>query len=156
MERADAQVLVDTLSKYEVVFLDHYMVHEGGVMPPEESVRCARGRRTAREARPLDPPLPLPVQPASAQKGLVTFVSFLMFGSVPLAVFLVGDTVQQVLARSPLLVSTAASAVTMFVLGALSGVLTQQVLAHRSPCPVLRRRGREGTEGREGWRGGCW
>jgi len=61
-------------------------------------------------------------------KGVITAASFIVFGSVPLLIFLfkgrlVGSSWSP---PSPLGVSTLASAVTMFILGAVAGPFTEQ------------------------------
>lgn len=58
-------------------------------------------------------------------KGIVTFASFIIFGSVPLMIFLVKARIDWQ-PKSPLAVSTIASAITMFALGAVSGTFTEQ------------------------------
>lgn len=95
----DAEVLVCTLAKYEEVFVDQIMINELEMMPPEE-------------------------EDAAALKGVVTFMSFMLFGTVPLLVFFIKEKIGA--SGNPLLFSTAASALTMFSLGALKGRLTSQ------------------------------
>jgi len=55
-------------------------------------------------------------------KGLVTAASFILFGSVPLLIFLLKERVSLLLSwypHSPFIFSIFASALTMFLLGAL-------------------------------------
>ncbi len=59
----------------------------------------------------------------------MTALSFVVFGSVPLLIFLLKGSIADSLGvhpQSPLAVSTMATAFTMFALGALSGTFTEQ------------------------------
>ena len=57
--RRDAVHVVSTMARHREFFLDHMMVEELGIMPPDTSVSPAR-------------------------KGLVMFCSFVVFGIIPL------------------------------------------------------------------------
>jgi len=62
-------------------------------------------------------------------KGVVTTLSFIIFGSVPLLIFVLKGHFTSFFGISlqhPLTISTLASALTMFLLGALSGTFTEQ------------------------------
>ena len=56
MKEEDATIIIETMSKYEDIFVDVMMVEELGLMPPEEE--------------------------SSFMNGLVTFVAFSLFGFV--------------------------------------------------------------------------
>ena len=62
MKEEDATIIIETMSKYEDIFVDVMMVEELGLMPPEEE--------------------------SSFMNGLVTFVAFSLFGFVPLMPYL--------------------------------------------------------------------
>ena len=61
----DAALIIQTMAKNKDFFIDHMCVQELGVMPPSED----------------DEGL------APAKKGLVTFLAFMLFGSVPVIVY---------------------------------------------------------------------
>ncbi|KDO25655.1 hypothetical protein SPRG_08954 [Saprolegnia parasitica CBS 223.65] len=93
----DAKLVVDTLSKYKEAFVDIMMVEELHLMPVDED----------------DDPL---------MGGLVTFGSFVLFGSVPLLSYLVnlipGITLTS---EAALWGSSALTVLTLFLLGAVKG-----------------------------------
>lgn len=64
IEKEDAEKILRTMSKYPDFFVDHMMVQELGIMPPDED----------------DNPM---------MSGFVTFLSFILFGFVPLVAFLI-------------------------------------------------------------------
>ena len=108
LSRHDASLVATTLSKYPKFWIEHMMLTEIGMLPADENDSPALG-------------------------GLVMFVSFVMFGSVPLLSYylLAIDGVR------PFTVAAVSSMVTLFVLGAfksrfvskpaLSGGLTMVV-----------------------------
>uniref|UniRef100_A0A7S2BMM4 Uncharacterized protein n=1 Tax=Octactis speculum TaxID=3111310 RepID=A0A7S2BMM4_9STRA len=101
--RADATIIINTMAKYQDLFVDHVMMCDLGIPPPTDEPSTA------------------------AQKGFVTFMSFITFGSVPLMVFGVKDFLVSIgMPFSPLVMSSASSALTMFTLGAIKGRLTAQ------------------------------
>merc|ERR1711871_49103 len=59
---ADAKIILETMAKYKDFFVDHMVVQELELMPPD----------------PEDSP---------AKKGAVTFFAFMLFGSVPVVVY---------------------------------------------------------------------
>mmetsp|Transcript_40216 Transcript_40216/g.107784 ORF Transcript_40216/g.107784 Transcript_40216/m.107784 type:complete len:143 (+) Transcript_40216:118-546(+) len=87
------------MAKYEEVFVDQMMVSELDMMPPDDD-------------------------DSAASKGVVTFISFMVFGSVPLLAFFIKEKMG--LDGSPLMSSTVASGCTMFSLGMIKGNLTSQ------------------------------
>lgn len=103
MSESDAQAVAAILSKYGPILADELLAQKDGLQPPDHA----------------DIPW---------RKGCATFFSFLFFGSVPLLIFLLGDKLEILFHNSPLSISTVASALTMFTLGALSGMLTHQGL----------------------------
>lgn len=62
----DAETIINTMAKYEDFFIDHMMVIELELMPPDT------------QSNPI-------------KNGLITFFSFIFFGSVPLLSFLISD-----------------------------------------------------------------
>lgn len=104
MLEKDAAEIVSRLSKYHDLFSEQALTFLAGIQPPaQESV--------------------------SIFKGLMTAVSFTLFGSIPLLIFVLKDHVSRLLnwyPESPLVISTASSACTMFLLGILSGSLTER------------------------------
>eukprot|EP00613_Pedinella_sp_CCMP2098_P004213 CAMPEP_0171640812 /NCGR_PEP_ID=MMETSP0990-20121206/30765_1 /TAXON_ID=483369 /ORGANISM="non described non described, Strain CCMP2098" /LENGTH=241 /DNA_ID=CAMNT_0012215279 /DNA_START=80 /DNA_END=805 /DNA_ORIENTATION=+ len=107
VSKDDAEELVARMSKYEDLYLEQLVREVEGVEPPDEKNN-------------------------SMMKGLVTAVSFVVFGSVPLLVFLLKAQISSVFGwhahSTPLVVSTLASAITMFTLGAIAGTFTEQNL----------------------------
>lgn len=104
MKEADAAEVVARISKYEGPFAEELVQHCSGVAPPDS-------------------------ESSSAMKGLVTAASFITFGSVPLLIFLLKERISvavQWYPQSPLGFSVLASAITMFLLGALAGTFTSQ------------------------------
>ena len=95
--------MVTRISKYEGLFAELLMQHISGIEPPGEDGNNA------------------------VMKGVVTALSFIAFGSVPLLFFVVTRPGDQLwMPQSALGASTVASALTMFLLGALSGTFTEQ------------------------------
>jgi len=101
MARSDAEEVVSRIAKYDEVFAEQLMQELSGVDPPDES--------------------------NSFLKGMVTAGSFILFGTVPLLIFLLKPRIAAGLyPQSPLRVATLATALTMFLLGALSGTFTNK------------------------------
>mmetsp|Transcript_10410 Transcript_10410/g.12647 ORF Transcript_10410/g.12647 Transcript_10410/m.12647 type:complete len:239 (-) Transcript_10410:7-723(-) len=104
MLQKDASEIISRLAKYDTLFSEHALTFMGGLQPPgDESL--------------------------SMLKGLTTAASFIVFGSIPLLIFILKDQVSSVFdyhPNSPLAISTVATACTMFLLGALSGSLTER------------------------------
>lgn len=112
MTREDATAIISTMAKYQDLFVDHVMMCNLGIPPPSDEASAA------------------------GRKGFVTFMSFITFGSVPLLVFFVKDylLVSSGMKYSPLAMSSASSAFTMFVLGAIKGRLTAQNMVVSGVC----------------------
>jgi len=97
----DSTTLVNTMKKYPKFFLDHMFVDEIGMLPPDEDAELWK-------------------------EGLVTFGSFVIFGSVPLLTYVIakiagGDVDEDVL----FLVACIATAITMFLLGVVKAKVTK-------------------------------
>ena len=90
VSRPDAMLIATTMSKYPKFWVEHMMLTEIGMLPADES----------------DSP---------ALSGLVMFISFILFGSVPLVsyYFLAVENMH------PLVIATISSTVTLFVLGSI-------------------------------------
>jgi VIT1/CCC1 family predicted Fe2+/Mn2+ transporter len=102
----DAKVIVARVAKYPELFAEQLVKNVVGMQPPEED-----GHRS------------------SVLKGIITFVSFLIFGIVPLLPFILQSLIQDYIGfnpDSPLAVVCIASGMTMFVLGAIAGTVTEQ------------------------------
>jgi DNA damage-binding protein 1 len=63
----DARVVANTLSKYEDFWVEHMMLHEIGMFPPEED------------------------DWANVLQGVVMFLSFLILGGIPLVAYILAD-----------------------------------------------------------------
>ena len=59
----DTNIILNTMAKYKKLFVDHMMVLELGLLPPDNSVNPMKN-------------------------GLATFISFIVFGSIPLIVYI--------------------------------------------------------------------
>lgn len=106
VSKADAEEIVNRISKYEDLYVEQIMRQLADVEPPD-------GKDN------------------SMMKGLVTATSFVVFGSVPLLIFLFKAHIASRVGwrlESPLVVSTVASALTMFILGCVAGTFTEQNL----------------------------
>ncbi len=62
----DTSVILNTMAKYKKLFVDHMMVLELGLLPPDNS------------ANPV-------------KNGMATFASFIFFGSIPLVTFIISN-----------------------------------------------------------------
>lgn len=101
MSQDEAMQIMTIFARHEKMFVDLMMVEELGLMPPD----------------PDDNPL---------MNGVVTFVSFIVFGSVPLwfyVGFYVGDYDNQTVM---FIVAAFATALAMFALGAVKAGFTHQ------------------------------
>lgn len=94
---ADAQTLVQTLSKYDRQFAEFFM------------------EKRQEEAENTIPPL---------QNAIVTFFSFLFFGLVPLLAY-VFTLIFPPLREQAFLLASVLTAITLFILGALKSVITR-------------------------------
>lgn len=108
LSRQDASLVANTLAKYPRFWVEHMMLTEIGMLPPDEN----------------DSP---------ALSGLVMFVSFILFGSVPLLsyYFLSFDSV------GPFVVACTSSIVTLFVLGAVKSRFVSKPAAQGGLVMVL-------------------
>lgn len=90
LSKSDALLIATTMSKYPKFWVEHMMLTEIGMLPADENESPALG-------------------------GLVMFVSFIMFGSVPLlSYYFLG-----VKGVHPFVIATISSVVTLFILGAI-------------------------------------
>jgi len=95
ISQADAELIIRTLSKYPDPFLDHMMVEELGLLP-------------------LDP------DHSPFRAGAATMASFILFGSVPLAPYLIAFLPGVTLtAQAQLYIAGFATVLTLFALGAI-------------------------------------
>ena len=85
----DAKTVIDIMSKHKDWFVDHMMVHELGLMPPDED----------------DNP---------AMTGLVTFLAFILFGFIPLIAYIAVPSDDKEVAFA---VACVLTAITLFALG---------------------------------------
>ena len=100
VSRPDAEVIIRTMSRYPRQFLDHMMVEELGLPPPDTDN----------------------LSPVKA--GFITMCSFMLFGSIPLLPFLIAlipwtDSV--LTERVQLWSSVVTTVLTLFTLGVLKG-----------------------------------
>lgn len=100
VEQADAELIINTMSKYRKFFVRHMMVVELGLMPPEDDE---------------NPWL----------KGAVTFVAFMIFGSVPLLSFVIFANVGGVSDDLLFGLCILFTGVAIFTLGILKGKFAQ-------------------------------
>ncbi len=101
VEEEDARLILTTMAKYKDFFVDHMMVVELGQNPPDD------------DANP-------------AWNGLVTFLSFIAFGSVPTWVYVIIYAAGYQNKNGAFGIACAATAVTMFLLGAFQARITRQ------------------------------
>jgi len=102
MAREDAEQAVEILSQYQDIFVDIMMVEELGILMDDE-----------------DP----------WKHGVVTFISFLFFGFIPLIayiIFIATDVEKEVGFDLPLVISALMSAVTLFLLGTFKSFFSLQ------------------------------
>eukprot|EP00698_Gefionella_okellyi_P007739 TRINITY_DN1891_c0_g1_i1.p1 TRINITY_DN1891_c0_g1~~TRINITY_DN1891_c0_g1_i1.p1 ORF type:complete len:299 (-),score=63.86 TRINITY_DN1891_c0_g1_i1:972-1868(-) len=104
LSNPDATRVVELLSKDKDIFVDFMMIEELGILPEEES----------RDAW---------------KHGLVTFAAFVLFGSVPLASFVVAYATMHVdesTAWQCFLVACGFTLLTLFILGAIKARFTNE------------------------------
>lgn len=97
----DARIILKTMMPYKDFFIDHMMLLELGLQTPDEDENPAKN-------------------------GLVTFGSFLVFGSVPMWVYVVIWATDYKDQNGPFGIACAFTALTMFLLGATQARLTRQ------------------------------
>jgi len=99
MTEEDATELIDIFTQYKPAFIKLMLLDELGTMPPDEA------------ANPM-------------KSGAITFLSFLIFGSIPLWVYVIIGTGEK---SSNVLFALAcvATAISIFALGALKGKVAQ-------------------------------
>jgi len=99
IQREDALNIIQTMAKYPQFFLDHMMVQELGMMPPDE-------------------------QQSPLKSGIATMLAFTLFGCVPLIPYLLalipGANMSELVQLS---ISVIATILTLFILGSIKGVL---------------------------------
>ncbi len=102
-EGPDAQELIDILARpqHKQFFIDYMMVEEIGEMAPDD---------------PWGP----------TKDGAMTFVAFLVFGSVPMWVYVACYGAGYTNAQAQFGIAAAATACTLFALGALQSAITRQ------------------------------
>ena len=90
LSRQDASIIATTLARYPKFWVEHMMLTEIGMLPADPDENLLIG-------------------------GIVMFISFVMFGSVPLLsyYFLSFDNIH------PLVIATVSSSITLFILGAI-------------------------------------
>ena len=106
VDKADAEAIVQRMAKYPSLFAEQLMKDVSGMQPPEDDSHWG-----------------------SVVKGLITFVSFLFFGVVPLLLFVLEGQFKRAFGfwpDSPLTIVVVASGITMFILGAIAGIVTEQ------------------------------
>lgn len=110
MSRADAEIVVRTMAKYEDFFVDRMMVDELGLEVPDPDDNPWLG-------------------------GLVTFGSFVFFGMFPLLAYActVGADLEQ---RTLFLISCILTVAMLFVLGATKSLFTSQKW-YKSGCEIM-------------------
>lgn len=97
----DAKTILSTMAKYDQFFVDHMMVMELGIMPPD-------GDESPRKA------------------GAVTFASFLVFGSIPLIAYLIFYNISfgaDFQIYGTFIISAIITGLSLFALGVLKGRL---------------------------------
>jgi len=104
VSRKDAESIIDTLAKYKRPFLDHMMVEELGLIPPEKNVW------------------------GPVKSGGVTMASFIVFGAIPLIPYLLallpfmGDILSE---KVQLWSSVIITVLSLFILGAVKGMVVK-------------------------------
>jgi len=107
VSKVDALTMLTVMAKYKDLFVEHMMVMEHGMMPPDDSDRWA----------PL-------------KQGFVCFIAFVIFGLVPLIGFLIVYAVDPSAANSDsdvgriLGIAYGLTVVTLFVMGVTKAKLT--------------------------------
>lgn len=101
VDRADAEAILGRMMKYPELFLDHMMVMELGHQSPGEDEH-------------------------PAMNGLVTFLSFVAFGSVPMWTYLIMWGAKYTNRAGMFGIACVMTAATMFLLGAVQARLTRQ------------------------------
>ena len=101
MKEEDAKIIIDTMAKYENIFVDVMMVEELGLMPPDE-------------------------EESSFMNGLVTFIAFSLFGFVPLIPYLIGRVAKSGSDDTLFASACCLTAFTLFSLGAAKAKFTNQ------------------------------
>lgn len=97
----DASVIIKTMSKYPDFFVDHMMVEELGINPPDFSS-------------------------SPAKSGVVMFLAFCFFGLIPIMSFAASLAFLPLSHQGCFIVSTIMTLVTLFVLGAAKGAFIRQ------------------------------
>jgi len=105
MTEEDGFIVARTLSKYKEFWVEHMMLHEIGMFPPEEDDSWA-----------------------TALQGLVMFASFMLLGGLPLAAYVIaGNFLQTPMARFT--VTCLASCASLFSLGMLKAKMASMSMA---------------------------
>lgn len=97
----DAEEILERMAKYDQFFIDHMMVMELGIMPPDAD----------------DSP---------AKSGAVTFGAFLLFGSIPLLAYLIFHSIdfgEKFQTMGTFVLAAVITGVSLFLLGVLKGRL---------------------------------
>ena len=95
----DSEVIVDILFRHPGAVVDLMMVEELGIMEADES---------------------------PSANALVTFLSFVVFGSLPLLIYVIEKAVPDLELGSPLSISIGLTAITLFGLGAVKTRITKR------------------------------
>lgn len=103
MQKEDAETIIKIMAKYNNIFVENMMVDELGLLPLTDD----------------DDPY------EAHKKGVVTFGAFVLFGSVPLIVYLALNSVDwDTDLPVTFIIAAVATAITMFLLGAAKARFT--------------------------------
>jgi len=105
MTEEDGLIVAQTLSKYRDFWVEHMMLHEIGMFPPEEEESWG-----------------------TALQGLVMFLSFILLGGLPLAAYVVAGRFLQT-AMERFTVTCLASCASLFCLGMLKAKMASLSMA---------------------------
>ena len=103
MDIDDASTIVNVYSKsqYKELFLDYMMFLEHNMLQSEETTQLIKN-------------------------GFVTFIAFILFGSIPLIVFIITCTIDISLYHQAFWISTIVAVITMYFLGFFQAIIAAQ------------------------------
>lgn len=104
MSQTDARTVAETLSKYPKFWVEHMLLHEIGILPPGEDGSAAY------------------------KSSIAMFISFLVFGCVPITTYLIFGAFAppEMFAHHGFSVACVFTILTFFVLGAVKNSVTEQ------------------------------